>query len=76
MLALSRKKGDSVIIGDNIEVVILGISGDQVKIGFLAPKNVSVHRKEVYDQIKNQNKESVNTRADSLADINKLLKNS
>ena len=55
MLALSRKKGDSVIIGDNIEVVVLGVSGEQVKLGIIAPKSISVHRKEVYEQIQKEN---------------------
>lgn len=59
MLALTRKKGDSIIIGDNIEVVILGIQGEQVKLGIVAPREVSVHRKEIYEQIKKENKEAI-----------------
>lgn len=59
MLALTRKKGDSIIIGDNIEVVILSIQGEQVKLGIVAPREVSVHRKEIYEQIKKENKEAI-----------------
>lgn len=59
MLALTRKKGESIIIGDNIEIVILGIAGEQVKIGIHAPRDISVHRQEVYEQIQNENKAAV-----------------
>ena len=55
MLALTRKKGESIVIGDNVEVVVLGIQGEQVKLGFIAPKSVSVHRKEIYEQIQLEN---------------------
>lgn len=55
MLVLSRKKGQSLMIGDNIEVSIVDISGDQVKIGIKAPKNIAVHREEIYREIKNEN---------------------
>ena len=55
MLALTRKKGESVVIGDNVEVVVLGIQGEQVKLGFIAPKSISVHRKEIYEQIQQEN---------------------
>lgn len=55
MLALSRKKGDSIIIGDNIEVIVLGVVGEQVKLGVVAPKSIPVHRKEIYELIQNEN---------------------
>jgi len=55
VLALTRKKGESIVIGDNVEVVVLGIQGEQVKLGFIAPKSVSVHRKEIYEQIQLEN---------------------
>ena len=58
MLALTRKKGESIIIGDGIEVVVLGISGEQVRLGILAPRSVAVHRKEVFEQIKTENAEA------------------
>lgn len=56
MLALSRKKGEALIINNNIEVTILEIKGDQVKIGIGAPKEVPIYRKEVYVQIQEANK--------------------
>ncbi|MCL1863588.1 MAG: carbon storage regulator CsrA [Defluviitaleaceae bacterium] len=59
MLALTRKKGESIIVNDNIEVVVLGITGEQVRLGILAPKHISVHRKEIFEQIKNENKEAM-----------------
>ena len=52
MLALSRKKNESIVINNDIEVTVLEIKGDQVKIGITAPKSVPVYRKEVYAQIK------------------------
>ena len=58
MLALTRKKGESIIIRDDIEVIILGMQGEQVKLGIIAPKSVSIHRKEVYEQIMNENLEA------------------
>lgn len=59
MLALSRKKDEAVIINDDIEITIIEIKGDQVKIGISAPKSVPIYRKEVYMQIQNTNKEAV-----------------
>jgi carbon storage regulator len=51
MLVLSRKKNESIIIGDNIKIVIVEIRGDKVRLGVEAPKEVSVHRREVYEAI-------------------------
>lgn len=62
MLALTRKKGESLIIDNNIEFTILEIRGDQVKIGITAPKQVPIYRKEVYMQIENENKAAVNAK--------------
>lgn len=60
MLALSRKKNEAIVINNNIEITILEVKGDQVKIGINAPKEVPVYRKEVYMQIQESNKEAVN----------------
>ena len=59
MLALSRKKDESLIIDNNIEVTILDIRGDQVKIGINAPKEIPIYRKEVYLQIQEANKQAM-----------------
>ena len=55
MLVLARKLNESIMIGDDIEVVIIDIKGDQVKLGIRAPKNIIVHRMEVYQEIKQEN---------------------
>ena len=71
MLALSRKKDEAIIIDNDIEVTIIEIMGDQVKIGITAPKSVPIYRKEVYLQIKQDNEEAAN--AANIADLKKLL---
>ena len=59
MLALSRKKGEAIVINNDIEVTVLEVKGDQVKIGIAAPKEVPIYRKEVYIQIQEANKEAM-----------------
>lgn len=59
MLALSRKKNEAIIINNNVEVTILEVKGDQVKVGITAPKDVPIYRKEVYLQIQEANQEAV-----------------
>ena len=71
MLALSRKKNEAIIISNNVEVTVLEIKGDQVKIGITAPKEVPVYRKEVYLQIQEANQEAVN--ADGMEALRKLM---
>lgn len=58
MLALSRKKNEALVINNNVEVTVLEIKGEQVKLGISAPREVPVYRKEVYVQIQNANKEA------------------
>ncbi|SFQ39845.1 MULTISPECIES: carbon storage regulator CsrA [Butyrivibrio] len=58
MLALSRKKNEAIIINNNIEITVLDIRGDQIKLGISAPKEIPIYRKEVYIQIQNENKEA------------------
>ena len=60
MLALSRKKTEAIIVNNNVEITILDIKGDQVKLGITAPREVPIYRKEVYVQIQEANKESMN----------------
>ena len=59
MLALTRKKGEAIVINNNIEITILEIRGDQIKIGITAPKDVPIYRKEVYIQIQEENKAAI-----------------
>ena len=61
MLALTRKKGESLVINNNIEVTILEIRGDQIKLVISAPRDVSIYRKEVYLQIQEENKAALET---------------
>jgi carbon storage regulator len=71
MLALSRKKNESIMINNNIEVTILDIRGEQVKIGIAAPKEIPVYRKEVYLDIQKANREATN--AEGMAALKNLL---
>jgi carbon storage regulator len=59
MLVLTRKSEESVIVGSNIEIRVLGIRGDQVSLGFIAPDAVSIYRKEVYQAIQTENMQAV-----------------
>ena len=70
MLILNRKPGESIILNDNIEIKILEIQDGKIKIGIEAPKEVSILRKEVYDEVKEENKRSLEAQIDIL----KLLK--
>ena len=56
MLVLTRKRNESIVVGDNIEITVVDIQGDQVRIGINAPKSVSIHRKEIYLEIQAENK--------------------
>ncbi|WP_342600359.1 carbon storage regulator CsrA [Psychrobacillus sp. FSL H8-0483] len=71
MLVLSRKKDESIMIGDQIELKILSVDGDQVKVGIVAPKNVKVYRSEVYESIQQQNKEALNVSKSLIEQITK-----
>ena len=71
MLALSRKKGEALIINNNIEVTILEVKGDQVKIGVKAPKEIPIYRNEVYEQIQAANREAMTEQSPDA--LNKLF---
>lgn len=70
MLVLSRKVGESIVIQDQIEVTVLGVEGDNVRIGISAPKDVDIFRKEVYLAIQQSNRESA---APTRANLNALM---
>jgi carbon storage regulator len=55
MLILTRRVGESIMIGDNVTVTVLGVKGNQVRIGVDAPKDVAVHREEIYEKIRAEN---------------------
>ena len=54
MMVLSRQRNESLMIGDDVEIMIVDVRGDKVRLGIIAPKNVSVHRKEVYDALQRE----------------------
>ena len=60
MLALSRKKDEAIVINNNVEITVIEIKGDQVKLGISAPKSVPIYRKEVYLQIQEANQAAAN----------------
>ena len=61
MLILSRKKDESILIGSDIEVTVIAVQGDQVKLGIKAPKKVDVYRRELFEEIQNENDPFVGT---------------
>jgi carbon storage regulator len=69
MLVLTRKKNQSIIVGDDIEVTVIDIVGDQVRIGIKAPKNVTVHRKEVYLEIRQENRMAAELNTSAVKDL-------
>ncbi|MGG3895012.1 carbon storage regulator CsrA [Geobacillus stearothermophilus] len=74
-IVLTRKLKETIQIGDDIEITVLAIQGDQVKLGITAPKHVEIHRKEVYLAIQNENSEASLASKTSLHELNKQLKN-
>ncbi|MEW5883669.1 MAG: carbon storage regulator CsrA [Armatimonadota bacterium] len=66
MLVLSRREHQSIMIGDDIEIVVLDIRGEQVRIGIRAPKDVTILRQEIYAQVQQQNVEATETRPEDV----------
>ncbi len=73
MLVLTRKKGEAIMIGDHIELIVLGTEGDTVRLGISAPKSVEVFRKEIYLSIQQANKEALGS-ASNFKGLNEMFK--
>ncbi|MFJ7676715.1 carbon storage regulator CsrA [Peribacillus sp. NPDC097198] len=74
MLVLTRKPNESIVIGNDIEITVLEIEGEQIKLGINAPKNVDIHRKEVYLSIQQENNEATKTETNIMEKINEYFK--
>ncbi len=66
MLVLSRQRDETIMIGDDVEVTVVDIRGDKVRLGITAPAHIAVHRKEVYDAIQRENREAANVQPKDL----------
>ncbi|MBM4006652.1 MAG: carbon storage regulator CsrA [Planctomycetes bacterium] len=64
MLVLSRQRDERIVIGDDVEVVVVDIRGDKVRLGIVAPNTVSVHRKEIYEAIRRENQDASGLQGD------------
>lgn len=74
MLILTRKLGESINIGDDIKITVLGIHGRQVRLGVIAPQKVVVHREEVYFKIQEENKKSAHVEKEEATKMAKVLR--
>lgn len=74
MLVLSRQRDETIIIGDNIEITIVDVRGEKVRLGITAPRAVQVHRKEVYDSIRRENAEASRVQIDDLSEVDRSLR--
>src|SRR3954453_2131637 len=75
MLVLSRQRDETSMIGDDIEITVVDIRGDKVRLGVSAPKQISVHRKEVYDAIRRENREAAQVKPEDLSGLGKVKPN-
>ena len=73
MLVLARKVNESIMIGDDIEIVVVDVKGDQIKLGIRAPRDVSVHRTEIYREIQEENRQAAASNTAGLEDLSKLF---
>ncbi len=69
MLVLSRQRDESIMIGDNVQITIVDIRGDKVRLGIVAPTEISVHRKEVYDAIQRENRNAADVSTEEFAKL-------
>jgi carbon storage regulator len=71
MLVLSRQRDETIMIGDDVEVTVVDIRGDKVRLGITAPREMSVHRKEVYEAIRRENRAAAQVRPEDLGNLGK-----
>ena len=69
MLVLSRQRDESIMIGDNVQITVVDIRGDKVRLGIVAPAEIAVHRKEVYEAIQRENRKAAGVNADDVAEL-------
>jgi carbon storage regulator len=69
MLVLSRQRDEAIMIGDDVEITVVDIRGDKVRLGITAPRHIQVHRKEVYEAIKRENEQAAKLRPDDVSGI-------
>ena len=69
MLVLSRQRDEMIMIGDDVQITVVDIRGDKVRLGITAPRHIQVHRKEVYDAIKRENEQAAKIRQQDVADV-------
>lgn len=69
MLVLSRQRDETIMIGDEVEITVVDIRGDKVRLGITAPRHIQVHRKEVYEAIKRENQQAANVTAEDVAEV-------
>lgn len=69
MLVLTRKVNQSIVIGDDIEVVVLEVRGEQIRLGIKAPRDVVVHRKEIYEQIQEENQAAATVKPEDVPEV-------
>jgi carbon storage regulator len=72
MLVLSRQRDETIVIGDDIEITVVDIRGDKVRLGVNAPREISVHRKEVYEAIKKENRAAAQVKPEDVAGLGQV----
>lgn len=76
MLVLSRQRDETIMIGDDVEITVVDIRGDKVRLGITAPREIQVHRKEVYEAIKRENEEAAKLAPNDVPDLKNDLEQS
>ncbi|USK69974.1 carbon storage regulator CsrA [Peribacillus asahii] len=74
MLVLTRKLNESIMIGNDIEITVLAVEGEQIKLGINAPKHIDIHRKEVYLSIQQENNQALNTQFNTLTNLSEFFR--